>query len=706
MTSSGLSSKRKRKPILFPLGRTRRVEIEKLDSEILKQVALYLDEACLTSHAKLQLPSIVRHHMRDIIEMPPNNEEAPESKKLHSQKKRPETRTADVDYGSIERQLLDFYGDPQGSAPMEAPPTYLSITSNIQQAMEQEQDIALLLAPKLGIGTRTSQSFSEGPTALALSGGGAKGSFEAGALMYIGQHWEELGISLVAGTSVGGINALAVSQWQSEIATRLPSLWLSLLNSESMYIESSQLEEIQNILSDLGIDLDNLLANTGGGDGIDIPWNRIRTIANFAPLLISAIPVGLGGFAVDYIEEKAESVLSLLEEITSLNSLYSLDPIRGLLQEQFGNNYNVGRALPLRMVFISMLDGHPYYVDEYRNANRFSLTHPRTRSGRTGFILGENLPDAVIRGAIASASIPIIFGPEQIWLSFTPDIIDMDDLSGINPLIAIRDGQIEIHQAMDGGLRDNLPLHAASSEGAENIICISASPRHIEENRNRGPFPAGLVETLGRTIDILTHELKESDRMEALNTNTLFIDPIFPILDTITINPGLIRINLEYGYMRTFDALEEMPEEVQDSLVSSLLWPLIILSVTEDLVAMRKQIWELERNTVLLNTSAGSMWGIFKQSIDEIRRLKRKVFDRVITRVDAWGTEDCVPIQLPDEGVISEWWLGWERHAGSRGWAMANIMDGPWSPHWVWEPYGIIRFESLDEVGEPPPATL
>jgi len=635
--------------------------------------------------------------MRDIVTIPPSGGTSPAPDEPKRKKKRPDSRAVKIDYAFFERQLLELYGGPQSNAPMEVPLTYQTITSDIQEAAEKDPEFSIFFPKVFGIGRRNQQRFSEGPTALALSGGGAKGSFEAGALMYIGLHWNELGISLVAGTSAGSLNALAVSQWKSEIATRLPSLWLSLINNTSMYTESSQLAEIRSTLSDIGVDLDDVLTSGGGEDSEGIPWNRIRLAVN--------VPI-LGSVIIDEIEEKYELLMRLIREITRLNRLFSLDPIRRLLQEQFGNNYNVGQALPLRMVFVSMLDGRPYYVDEYRNANQFSFTHPRTRSGRTGFILGENLPDAVIRGAIASASIPIIFGPERIWLSFTPNILDMDDLLDLNPLIALRDGLIEIHQAMDGGLRDNLPLHAAASEGAENIICISASPRHIEENGNMGLFPASLLETLGRTLDILTHELKESDRLEAPNTNKLFIDPVFPVLDTITINPGLIRINLEYGYMCAFDALEDIPEAVQESIVASLLWPLTIYTLREDLVAMRKQIWELERNTIILNTSAGSIWGISKQAIDEIRKLKRQVFDRVKTRVDAWGTEDCVPMQIPDGGVISNWWLGWERHAGGRGWAMANIMDGPWLQHWVWEPGGIIRFESQDEVGEPPPANL
>jgi len=51
-------------------------------------------------------------------------------------------------------------------------------------------------------------------TALVLSGGGSKGAFQAGAIKYLLE--KGVKFNVIAGTSVGGLNGLIVSQNEPE----------------------------------------------------------------------------------------------------------------------------------------------------------------------------------------------------------------------------------------------------------------------------------------------------------------------------------------------------------------------------------------------------------------------------------------------------------------------------------------------------------
>ena len=66
-------------------------------------------------------------------------------------------------------------------------------------------------------------------TAIVLSGGGAKGSFEVGALLALREIWNEVRPCIVCGTFVGAINALAVAESLDGYGiNKLQTIWLGL----------------------------------------------------------------------------------------------------------------------------------------------------------------------------------------------------------------------------------------------------------------------------------------------------------------------------------------------------------------------------------------------------------------------------------------------------------------------------------------------
>jgi len=75
-----------------------------------------------------------------------------------------------------------------------------------------------------------------GKLALVLSGGGARGAFQAGALVELLKYFEESGkrINILSGTSVGALNGMAIAQAASleEARRELENNWKSVTNSD------------------------------------------------------------------------------------------------------------------------------------------------------------------------------------------------------------------------------------------------------------------------------------------------------------------------------------------------------------------------------------------------------------------------------------------------------------------------------------------
>ena len=96
-------------------------------------------------------------------------------------------------------------------------------------------------------------------TALVMSGGGAKGSFEVGALAYLARSpiWRKINLRYVCGSSVGSINALKIAEGGKGGVERLVNLYVSLKSEDDMFLPQDWLNDAKAILKEhFGIDLD------------------------------------------------------------------------------------------------------------------------------------------------------------------------------------------------------------------------------------------------------------------------------------------------------------------------------------------------------------------------------------------------------------------------------------------------------------------
>jgi hypothetical protein len=115
---------------------------------------------------------------------------------------------------------------------------------------------------------------------------------------------------------------------------------------------------------------------------------------------------------------------------------------------------------------------------------------------------------------------------------------------------------------VDGGIREITPLQVAVDLGADEIYAISASPL-VSPVHPPGTFAqAGLVDVVGRAmLDLLLNEIDLDDlRPEvapgAPAPSLSIIAPDVEVHDMTTIDPGLIQINRDYGWMRAADVLD------------------------------------------------------------------------------------------------------------------------------------------------------
>ena len=86
------------------------------------------------------------------------------------------------------------------------------------------------------------------PIGIVLSGGGAKGDFEIGALRAM--YNRGIRPAVLAGASVGSLNAVKLAEDPNSDAplTELEGIWLSLTNDSDMYVEDPNFAKIEQIL--------------------------------------------------------------------------------------------------------------------------------------------------------------------------------------------------------------------------------------------------------------------------------------------------------------------------------------------------------------------------------------------------------------------------------------------------------------------------
>jgi NTE family protein len=223
---------------------------------------------------------------------------------------------------------------------------------------------------------------------------------------------------------------------------------------------------------------------------------------------------------------------------------------------------------------------------------------------------------SLVDAAVASCSTPIFFTPAV--------------LAG------------ELYQ--DGGVRANVPVQTAIQRGATRIFEV------LHTRHPLGPsMSAKLPDIAARLPDVMMDEMVfQQLRLSGVppGTTVTTIAPLQDMHSGLEVDPGLVAIDVDYGYMRAADTLSNASTNV--------------VTITEQLVSLRYQIWKQEVYATAPDGSA-SIGGALT-----VRQLKQQLAGLAGNRRDAGGV-------IPPG--IANWWQMWEGHSWT------PLFPSPWGAY-------------------------
>jgi predicted acylesterase/phospholipase RssA len=454
--------------------------------------------------------------------------------------------------------------------------------------------------------------------ALAFAGGGAKGSFEVGAARCL---YDVFGYrpDLLVGASVGALNAAKLAEGPAALP-ELEQLWKDMVGPTDFFLIRRQ---IYTILQQLGPDMRRFLNLNPLVDLLGwTPPQTSTTVLNLNILAraISWSSSGIGSaagastlFTISDILFKAldlgltiGKIVQAIQQLLLQPSLLLFDPVRDKIQASIDPAKVQASGIELRVVVNSVRNARVRYVD-----------------GRGAFVDGGPAPG--LRSALeASASIPIAFPPVRL-----PDGEDY----------------------VDGGVLENVPIEAAVRAGADEVIAVLPSVARL---RDLQTFPNALIPVTLRAIDLLLDgsSRRQLEPYRGWGVPVKVIAPRLELYNLLAVDPGLIRIQMDYGYMCAYDEMQ-----ANEALRS------LYRASSDAIASLRKEIWYQEHfaNAVypkgFLNSGQIQPTGSAEEVL-WIRGKKREVRDLVLRRMAL--EPGSGRISVPP--TIAEAWTSWEAH--------------------------------------------
>jgi len=474
-----------------------------------------------------------------------------------------------------------------------------------------------------------------GPTAFVLAGGGTKGSFEVGVLQYL-VDVEQLAPDIVTATSAGAIVATVLAQARTlpEFSQRVSEIEddvLAMTQSDHVFGKQGWLDaldgtalgrEIQREITEgtrppfplspaTVLPGSEAVPSASASASAPVPARRARRAAkrtrrrrqrHLLRLLAGA------GFRLPRVRRQLR---------TSGSSVLNLEPLAVALRHGTDDGIRpvdprlIARpGLQLRLAVTALRAGVLRYVTQDGAIVEADARTPAPRPAAG--------PVDVIDGAIASASVPMVFPPHPM----------ADD------------------DYVDGGVIEIIPVRAAAELGATRIIAVLAVPLTLpRDERDYAAAPAGYIGL--RAVGMIGI----ADRQHANLAVTLpegvtltTIDPVVDVVGLFEVEPGLLRINKDYGWLRAADVLAEGDPAIVADMVES----------THAVVEARCEAWRLEE----------TLWAApprHDQSVAGTLALVREHKERVRDLIDR---RKQLGFPVPDG--CETWWTEYEAHTATR----------------------------------------
>ena len=570
--------------------------------------------------------------------------------------------------------------------------------------------------PRLPTGTETDYVW-------LLSGGGAKGCFQAGAIYYLAREEPVSPPSLICATSVGAVNSLLPAHgWADtpEYIDRLIELWLDMRQESDMYtlspeaqaLEDNDLIALIQFLIDLNIsDIANIVLDKPYGLSKGEYFNlrtsdgQVETVGlafGFLAVLpvaqqLVASPSVHWSLAVGGALYATKTVNQMIELAKRVRSVFTLQPTREILQRNLDIDRMRSRnGIDVHLVSVSLDSGNTCWINEDGMFHEIVARDRDPRMASNNYrvdsdtVRAGSIKDVIVDAVLASSAIPLAFEP----VTFITNT--------------------QSHTCVDGGVTDTLPTQSAiwrlrevaSRSGAlirtrPGVIAIHCSPLHRWNVpgalRRYEPPPTGEKTKRWHTavvpadqedryvgthvLDIALQGMKlkfqettDTDMLDIyalpFDVDEITIAPSFKVNATTQIDPGLIRIQLAYGWMRAFD-------EIEGRRNRSLAEYGAIRANTDAIIRLRMNAWRHELRCTRSATSAPSITWV-PGAIRTIRQIKSDIVANLNARVRLAGTQS-LPKMPGDAGFLLYWYEGFEQHKS--GWPVDRSNNSPWDEH-------------------------
>jgi len=467
-----------------------------------------------------------------------------------------------------------------------------------------------------------------GPTAFVLAGGGTKGSFEVGVLQYL-VGTEGIAPDIVTATSAGAIAATVLAQARTldEFAQRVQEIegdvlawthtehvfgrqaWLGALDGTALgreiHREITEGTRPPFPLSPATVPAGSETVPPAPGSGRRARRQERRSRRRRQRHILRL--VAGAGFRLPRVRRQLR---------TSGSSVLNLEPLADALRHGTGDGVRpvdpalVRRpGLQLRLAVTALRAGVLRFVTQDG-----TIVESDARTPAPGAAAG---PVDLVDGAIASASVPMVFPPRPL----------ADD------------------DYVDGGVIDIVPVRAAAELGATRIIAVVAVPLTLaRDDRDYAAAPAGYIglRSMGM-IGVAERQLSNLSVNLPEGATLTTIDPVVDVVGLFEVEPGLLRINKDYGWLRAADVLAEGDAG-------------ILADVTEDTHAVaeaRREAWRLEE----------SLWpgGQDERDVAGTLALVREQKERVRGLV-----ERRKQLGFPVPDACEAWWTEYEAHTTTR----------------------------------------
>lgn len=457
-----------------------------------------------------------------------------------------------------------------------------------------------------------------------LSGGGSRASFQLGALDYLYRNDPHFSPTVFIGASAGSILASCLAQGserdtQHQFVTRLLGIWRGLSNPEQLFTPRPWLIRAQAEAPGW-LDLMNSHASIEPEPHRSFPklpfQKQDATPAPSSPQRLGPIELALQPDEEPMPEWSLGTLAQLFSNVGKLPRIGSdLVAIHNGM-ERTKSMYRPGPVL------LDLLDPHIFDPQRVRAAGMtLRIAMVALESGELRFMREDGAlvdrtdrvvdvgPHPLATGVLASCAIPAVFRPVPLGAE----------------------------TYVDGGVRDNLPVELAM-EHITTATTYLISSKGIGVPARQSMREADLFAIVMRSTEILIDEAGRDELAYAATTGAKVIQPELDVHGAMSVHPGLIAINIDYGWLRAAEEHLALPGADTDR--------------HRRVIALRMRCLRLEEE--ILDGSDGAALPTLVRAKAEIRDLVEHSDSRA----------------LP-EGAAG-WWSSFERHPVEPG------IDPPW----------------------------